>query len=70
MIYPFKFLFYNAMGQNCSLDLGQYNLKKVSATVKEDKVDLNDLENEILGNSFLVFAAIASAVNLVVALLR
>ena len=53
-----------------------YQILKVSATVKvdmdggNDKVDLTSLEREIRDNGFLILAAIASAVNLIVALLR
>ena len=53
-----------------------YQILKVSATVKvdldggNDKVDLTSLEREIRDNGFLILAAIASAVNLILALLR
>ena len=53
-----------------------YQILKVSATVKvdldggNDKVDLTSLEREIRDNGWLILAAIASAVNLIVALLR
>ena len=58
------------------MHLGYHILKKVSATVKvdldggNDKVDLTSLASEIRDNGFLILAAIASAVNLIVALLR
>ena len=53
-----------------------YQILKVSATVKvdldggNDKVDLTSLASEIRDNNFLILAAIASAVNLILALLR
>jgi len=42
----------------------------VSAAVKEDKVDLSSLEREMSNNGCLVLAMIASAINLIVALIR
>ena len=51
-------------------ELGYHILKKVAATVKQDKVDLTSLEREVRDNDSLVLAAIASAINLIAALLR
>ena len=48
--------------------------KKVRAVVKEEKevakVDLASLEREIHDNVFLVLATLASAINLIAALIR
>ena len=58
------------------MHLGYHILKKVSATVKvdldggNDKVDLTSMAREVRDNDFLILAAIASAVNLILALLR